>query len=248
VARIRSIKPEFPQSESMGRVSRDARLLFVMLWTISDDHGRSRAHSRMLASLLFPYDDDAGVLLPKWMAELENEGCISLYDVGGSQYLQINNWGKHQKIDKPSKPIFPGIDDISEDIRESSRDTREVSSEDLRKGSKEGKGSAEGDSRDEPREKLPPVCLLPLNTGPDFQVTEDHLAEFKQAYPAVDVMQQLKAMRAWLIANPVKRKTKSGILRFVNAWLAKEQDNPSRARSVAESSNGNSVAASRPMT
>jgi hypothetical protein len=59
MARIRTIKPEFPQSESMGRISRDARLLFVQLWCICDDHGRTRAASRMLASLLFPYDDDA---------------------------------------------------------------------------------------------------------------------------------------------------------------------------------------------
>jgi hypothetical protein len=37
VGRIRSIKPEFPQSESVGRLSRDARLLFVQLWTICDE-------------------------------------------------------------------------------------------------------------------------------------------------------------------------------------------------------------------
>jgi len=44
MARIRTIKPEFPHSESMGRVSRDARLLFVMLFTIVDDEGRARRH------------------------------------------------------------------------------------------------------------------------------------------------------------------------------------------------------------
>lgn len=137
MARIRTIKPEFPQSESMGRVSRDARLLFVMLWTICDDHGRARAHSRMLASLLFPYDDDAGEGIKVWLSELENEGCISLYEVSGSQYLQINNWSKHQKIDKPSKPQFPEPEDIT---RERSMETRERSSEEgTKEGTKEGK-------------------------------------------------------------------------------------------------------------
>lgn len=143
MARIRSIKPEFPQSESMGRVSRDARLLFILLWTIADDHGRTRAHSRMLASLLFPYDDDAGEKLPGWMTELENEGCIRLYDISGSQYLQIVGWSKHQKIDKPSKPQFP---DPPDDTREASRDTREHSSEEgkgregIKDQGREGKG------------------------------------------------------------------------------------------------------------
>lgn len=110
MARIRSIKPEFPQSESMGRVSRDARLLFIQLWCICDDHGRTRASSRMLASLLFPYDDDAPAKMDGWLAELSREGCLVRYEHCGSQYLEICNWLKHQKIDRPSKPQFPSFD------------------------------------------------------------------------------------------------------------------------------------------
>ena len=76
MARIRTIKPEFPQSESMGRVSREARYCFIMLWTLADDSGRLRGNSRMLASLLYPYDDDAGALISGWLDELEREGCV----------------------------------------------------------------------------------------------------------------------------------------------------------------------------
>ena len=69
MARIRTIKPEFPHSESMGRVSREARLCFILLWTIADDAGRLRGNSRMLASLLYPYDDDAKKQYPDgWKA------------------------------------------------------------------------------------------------------------------------------------------------------------------------------------
>ena len=107
MARIRTIKPEFPQSESMGNVSREARLCFVLQWTIADDSGRLRGNSRMLASLLYPYDDDAPALINEWLDELEREGCILRYSVGGSSYLQIENWLSHQKIDKPSKSKIP---------------------------------------------------------------------------------------------------------------------------------------------
>jgi hypothetical protein len=113
VARIRTIKPEFPQSESMGRVSRDARLLFVQLWCICDDHGRTRAASRMLASLLFPYDDDAPSLIDGWLDELSREGCIRLYEHDGSTYLEVCKWLNHQKIDKPSRPMFPAFGESS---------------------------------------------------------------------------------------------------------------------------------------
>lgn len=114
MARIRTIKPEFPQSESMGRCSRDARLLFILLWPICDDFGRTRAASRMLASTLYPYDDDAKEKIDEWLAELEREGCIRRYQIGGSSYLQIEKWQDHQKIDHPSvKGKYPGPEDGS---------------------------------------------------------------------------------------------------------------------------------------
>jgi hypothetical protein len=106
MARIRTIKPEFPQSETIGKVSRDARLLFILLWTIADDAGRTRAAPRMLASLLFPYDDDAAHLIEGWLAELERVGCIRRYTAEGSAYPDIPAWSKHQKIDKPSASRF----------------------------------------------------------------------------------------------------------------------------------------------
>ena len=109
MARIRTIKPEFPQSESLGRVSREARLLFVLLWTICDDAGRTRASSRMLASLLYPYDDDAPKEIDPWLEQLESEGCVRRYKIGGTTYLDIPKWLNHQKIDRPSPTESPVV-------------------------------------------------------------------------------------------------------------------------------------------
>jgi len=120
VGRIRTIKPETPQSESLGRISREARLLFVLLWTVADDEGRARAASRLLASLLFPYDDDAPELIDGWMGELEAEHCVVRYEVDGARYLQITKWLEHQKIDRPSKSRLPGFDEGSRLIVEPS--------------------------------------------------------------------------------------------------------------------------------
>lgn len=132
MARIRSIKPEFPHSESMGAVSREARLCFILLWTIADDSGRLRGNSRMLASLLYPYDNDAGNLIDGWLSELESNDCVIRYKVDGSSYLQICNWLIHQKIDKPSASKLPEFD-------ESSRSLAKPREHSLRKGV-EGKG------------------------------------------------------------------------------------------------------------
>ena len=140
MARIRTIKPEFPQSESMGNVSRDARLTFIMLWTLADDHGRLRGNSRMLASLLFPYDDDAGKGIEAWLGQLEKEGCILRYVADGTSYIQIVNWLSHQKVDKPSGSRIPACDDDSRilaKIREGSSEDQGSKDQGSRKGSKD---------------------------------------------------------------------------------------------------------------
>ena len=70
----------------------------------------------------------------------------------------------------------------------------------------------------------PPVITLPLNDGTEYSVFQNQRQEWETLYPAVDVMQQLRNMRGWLLSNPDKRKTKRGIQRFITAWLAKDQD------------------------
>jgi hypothetical protein len=144
MARIRTIKPEFPQSESMGRVSRDARLCFIQLWTLADDEGRLRGNSRMLASLLFPYDDDAPALIDGWLSELEAQASIRRYQIEGTSYVQVTEWTKHQKIDKPSPSKIPPIPVDFEPVVKPPFDeasiilakAREASSEDQGSGSR----------------------------------------------------------------------------------------------------------------
>lgn len=69
----------------------------------------------------------------------------------------------------------------------------------------------------------PPVIVLPLNAG-ERAVTEADLERDTALYPAVDVLAEYRKMAGWLIANPTKRKTKSGVNKFMAAWLAKAQD------------------------
>lgn len=69
---------------------------------------------------------------------------------------------------------------------------------------------------------------IPLNDGSEWAVTTRNLGEWVQSFPAVDVEQELREMRAWAIANPAKRKTERGIAAFAVRWLSKAQDTPGR--------------------
>ena len=65
---------------------------------------------------------------------------------------------------------------------------------------------------------------MPLNDGTEFPIFDNDVKEWEKLYPAVDVMQELRNARGWLLGNPTRRKTKSGIKRFITGWLAKEQN------------------------
>lgn len=74
-------------------------------------------------------------------------------------------------------------------------------------------------------EPEPVFITIPTNkTGEEFEVTQAFVDAMNELYPNVDVEAQIRSMKAWAISNPSKRKTKQGMTRFINSWLAREQD------------------------
>lgn len=71
---------------------------------------------------------------------------------------------------------------------------------------------------------VPPVITLTLNDKSEYPIYQKQIDEWALLYPSVDIQQQLRNMRGWLDANPKRRKTKNGVLRFITGWLSKEQD------------------------
>lgn len=63
-----------------------------------------------------------------------------------------------------------------------------------------------------------------LNDGSEFEIRESIVKEFEQLYPQCDVPQTLREIKGWCLANQQKRKTRAGALKFVNGWLAREQN------------------------
>lgn len=75
------------------------------------------------------------------------------------------------------------------------------------------------------------IISLTLNDKSLYPIYQTQIDEWQELYPNVDILQQLRGMKGWLDANPTKRKTKAGIKRFINSWLAREQDKPSYNKS-----------------
>lgn len=112
VARNRCLKLDFWSHESAARVGRDARLLLLALSNHADDHGRFRAHPRLVRGQAFPLDDrlmDGEVA--GWLDELSRHGLIRLYSDGGQSYgwmdFDAPEHPCHQKPEHRGRPQFP---------------------------------------------------------------------------------------------------------------------------------------------
>jgi len=72
------------------------------------------------------------------------------------------------------------------------------------------------------------VFDLPLPNKSSYAVPENLYREYVNSYPGVSVMAEFGKMRTWLISNPRKMKTRTGMPRFMNQWLDKAQNDASK--------------------
>jgi hypothetical protein len=217
MARIRTIKPEFPQSESMGRVSRESRLCFILLFTLADDAGRLRGNSRMLASLLYPYDDDAKKHIETWLVELSKEGCIVRYTIEEDQYIQILQWAKHQKIDKPTASKIPPAPESSRILS----NPLEMSSEDSIKDSiKEGNG----------KDTVEPPDGVSIQVWKDFVKSR----KVKLTQTALDGIQREAIKAGWSLDDAMRECCARGWRGFKAEWVADKSKPEKQQKTFAE--------------
>ena len=70
----------------------------------------------------------------------------------------------------------------------------------------------------------PTIIEVLTNSKEPYPITQEAADLFQASYPGVDVIAELNKMKAWSFANPKNRKTQAGMMRFINGWLAKQQD------------------------
>ena len=102
MARIRTIKPKFWDDSKIGKLSRDARLLYIGLWTFSDDIGVVIGDSIWLKSKIFPYDQIQIQQFDKWIMELVRNGFICLLSYKDERFIYLPNFTRHQVINRPN--------------------------------------------------------------------------------------------------------------------------------------------------
>lgn len=74
----------------------------------------------------------------------------------------------------------------------------------------------------------PAIGFIPTNKynteGEQYPVTQSQVDDWQAVYPAVNVLQEVKKAKAWILANPSKAKTYRGMAKFLNGWMSRQQD------------------------
>ena len=154
----------------------------------------------------------------KWLKVFESEDMISLKSTNKYTHINIVNYDKFQDVGETlaelnaQQTAYQSAQRSADNIR-IIRNIR--SKEDINTTCPEQTSFAS-----EPDTGLPPLIL---KDGSRFHISENHLNEFMDAYPGVDVRDQIMKMSQWLKTNPTKRKTKNGIMRFINSWIARSE-------------------------
>ena len=104
MARIRTVKPEFWTDEKVVELSAFARLLFIGLWNFCDDDGRMVYSPKRIKMQIFPADN---MDISELFGELRRASLISVYQFDSVEYLQVDKFTKHQKIDKRTASKLP---------------------------------------------------------------------------------------------------------------------------------------------
>lgn len=232
MGRIRTIKPEIYADAKTGMLSDRAYRVFTGLLNFSDDYGVIEFEHHELKAKILPYCQEPAIdcIARPILDELSPRALVVFFMYNDRKYLLIKNFHKHQRIDKPSKPLIANW--ISEKLYESvsyESDPRVLAEH---SPSPSGALSAvkERKGKESIGEESKKTCIVPKASpiGYDarsfcfLNIQESSREIWRKAYPAVDIDLELNRMIAWLKANPTKTKTRYE--RFITLWLSKTQD------------------------
>ena len=180
-------------------------------------------------------DSEKGQLVSLWIVAADKNGKIPFNEKILKKIAQLDSLNLNKFIDLG----FLQKDGCQDDAKMTSGGCQDDAPETETETETEINCSEMKNSISEPELPVLNIPLIPKDG--EYAVTQEQIDEWTETYPAVDILQELRKMRQWCIANPKRRKTRRGILRFITSWLAKEQDKGGILRRQSQSKNGSFI-------
>ena len=206
----RILKDSILTDKAFNALSLIEESIYHRLTVSADDYGIFYADPVLLLRILFPRKKDISEEnVREGLDHLEETGLIFRYTADGEDYLKISSWENDQRP-RNTRHKFPCPEAVEEAPVLPAAEEKE-------KAPEECSPVRESPAADEI------VIELPLNDNTLYNVTQREISEFSALYPAVDVLQEYRGMKAWCMSNTQKRKTRNGIKKFINSWLSNAQ-------------------------
>lgn len=265
MARIRSVHPGLFTDENYAVLSFPARELLKGLWIEADDNGIFEWKPLSIKMRIFPADQvDVPALLAEltaaWVQPFDRDGKRYGACKNFCKYQRPKKpKAVHPLPDELKAYTMHGYKPRHSDQGESEPDEIDTATEPVphqfptdteKSGQMEDGGGKMEDVYSTTSAAASPSAAvlgvefirLPTNRfekySEEVPVYEAFCEELQGLYPAIDVRAELRAMRAWLLTHDRQRKTRSGMKRFVNGWLARSHDKKSTRETFNGSQNG----------
>ena len=106
MARKRQLPPDICHWPAFQNLTHDARLLYVLLYTMADDKGRIPDEPGLFAYKLFPGETAFALKIEACLREIDREGLIGRYEVAQFRCLVICAWSR-QEVRHPTRSKLP---------------------------------------------------------------------------------------------------------------------------------------------
>lgn len=211
MARARLLKPGFFQNEILAELPYAGRLLFQGLWTLADREGRLEDRPKRIKAAVFPFDD---VVIDDLLAGLAERDFIVRYQAEAVAVIQITTFTEHQKPHKNEPPSkLPSKCGTSANGRSARAEAEALT----------GDGDGSRDSS-EPPAAASELAFPCVGKQQAWELASQQIDEWQRLFPPIDVQAECAKALAWLLANPGRRKTHSGMPRFLVSWLTRSVD------------------------
>ena len=216
----RILKDSILTDKAFNSLTLTEESIYHRLLVSADDYGIFYADPILLLRILYPRKTDiTEEIIREGLDHMEEAGIISRYTAEGEDYLKICSWENNQRL-RNSRHKFP-VPEEEEPTTESAPDPETKEKARQEKPADHNANKKAADKGPKSADEI--IIQLPLNDNTDYNVTQEEISEFSSLYPAVDVLQEYRGMKAWCMSNPHKRKTRNGIKKFINGWLANAQ-------------------------
>ena len=232
MARKRMIDPKFWTDDKVMELPYPGRLLLIGIWNFADDTGIHINNSKVLKAEIFPGDEITIDEIDQIKVYLIELGIIVLNN--DKSLLKVKNWDLYQTIShpQPSKYEF-----ITEELHTDSVNVPRIGRED----SENTNGillpniiesNIVKDNIKKDKKKIVPKVKKPSGPKPypekvnKFfkEIDDEYINLLKESFPNVDINQELRAAKAWLLSNT--DKAKSRFKPFITRWMNTQMERP----------------------